>query len=224
MSLPRSPSQSQVQARSGTELAVLTGDIVRSSKLSPEALDAAMEALARGAAAMAAWEGGRDAAFTRFRGDGWQCLAPSPAMALRAALFLRAHLSALDRAIDTRISAGIGAGTLPASGGLAAANGPAFEVSGRGLDAMPRAQQFAVGWASPPPGAAVIGAVFALADEISRLWTPLQAEVLIETLSPGDEVQKALAAQRGVSQQAIAKRLSAGGDWALQRAMAALEA
>ena len=69
MSLPRSPSQSQVQARSGTELAVLTGDIVRSSKLSPEALDAAMEALARGAAAMAAWEGGRDAAFTRFRGD-----------------------------------------------------------------------------------------------------------------------------------------------------------
>jgi len=54
--------------------------------------------------------------------------------------------------------------------------------------------------------------------------TPRQAEVLVETLSPGDEVQEALAAQRGVSQQAIAKRLSAGGDWALRRALAALEA
>ena len=89
---------------------------------------------------------------------------------------------------------------------------------------MARAQQFAVAWRDPPPAAGVIGAVFALADEISRLWTPRQAEVLIETLSPGEEVQEALAAQRGISQQAIAKRLSGGGDWALQRALAAVEA
>ena len=48
--------------------------------------------------------------------------------------------------------------------------------------------------------------------------------MLIETFSPGDEPQEALAAQHGVSQQAIAKRLSAGGDWALRRALAAVEA
>ena len=220
----RAMAQAQTRSQSGADLAVLTGDIVRSSKLAPETLDAAMAGLARGAAAMGRWEGSRDASFDRFRGDGWQCLAPSPAMALRAALFLRAHLRALDREIDTRVSVGIGPGALAPSGDLAAASGPAFEVSGRGLDGMARAQQFAVAWASPPPAAAVVGAVYALADEISRLWTPRQAEVLIETLSPGDERQKALAAQRGVSQQAIAKRLSAGGDWALQRAMAALEA
>jgi hypothetical protein len=217
--------QSQSQARTDApDLAVLTGDIIRSSKLAPEALDAAMEAIARGAAAMSGWEGAADAAFVRFRGDGWQCLAPAPVMALRAALFLRAHLRAIDRETDTRVSVGIGPGTLPASGDLAAAGGPAFEVSGRGLDKMPRAQQLAIDWSRPPAAAPVIGAVFALADEISRLWTPHQAEVLIETLSPGDEIQEALAAQRGVTQQAIAKRLRGGGDWALQRAMAALEA
>lgn len=214
--------QSQPETSSPT-VAVLTGDIVRSSRLAPGALDAAMAALARGAAAMAAWEGARPARFTRFRGDGWQCLAPSPAAALRATLFLRAHLRALDRDTDTRISVGIGPGTLPPGDGLSAAAGPAFEVSGRGLDRMPRVQQLAIAWAAPPAEAAIVGAVFALCDEISRLWTPRQAEVLIESLSPGDEPQEALAAQHGISQQAIAKRLSGGGDWALRRALAAVE-
>jgi hypothetical protein len=89
---------------------------------------------------------------------------------------------------------------------------------------MARPEQLAVSWAAPPPAAPVIGALFSLSDEISRLWTPAQAEVLIETLAPGEEVQEVLAGRHGVSQQAIAKRLSGGGDWAVQRALAALEA
>ncbi len=206
-----------------TDLAVLTGDIIKSSRLPAAALEAAMDALSAAAEAMSGWEGAHAARFGRFRGDGWQCLAPSPALGLRAALFMRANLRALDGEADTRISLGIGPGTLPATGELAAASGPAFEVSGRGLDRMPRGQQLAIGWSAPPPGAPAIGAIFALCDEISRLWTARQAEVLVETLSPGDESQRTLASQRGISQQAIAKRLSAGGDWALQRALAALE-
>ncbi len=206
------------------DLAVMTGDIIRSSRLAPESLDAVMAALAAGAAAMSAWDGAVPARFTRFRGDGWQCLAPAPALALRAALFLRAHVRALDRDADTRISVGRGPGTLPDGGDLAAAGGPAFEISGRGLDDMARAQQIAMAWAGPPPAAALVGAVFALSDEISRLWTARQAETLIETLAPGDAAQRAIADKRGVSQQAIAKRLSAGGDWALQRALTAIEA
>jgi hypothetical protein len=220
-------AKSQTQSQALTEarfrpLAVLTGDIIRSSRLSPQTLDAAMEALARGAAAMSAWDGAEPARFDRFRGDGWQCLAPSPAQALRATLFLRAHVRALDRDADTRICAGIGAGEVPGEG-LASAGGPAFEVSGRGLDRMARAQQLAVDWADPPSDAAAAGAVFALADEISRLWTARQAELLIETLAPGDEPQERLAAQHGVSQQAVAKHLSRSGEWALRRAIAALE-
>lgn len=207
-----------------TALGVLTGDIIRSSKLTPTALGEAMAALADGARAMSAWKGAVPARFTRFRGDGWQCLAPSPALGLRAALFLRAHLRALPGEADTRISLGIGAGIVPQSGDLSAAGGTAFEASGRGLDTMPRAEQLAVAWTDPPPGASLTGAIFALSDEISRLWTRRQAETLIETLAPGDAAQREIADRRGVSQQAIAKRLSAGGDWALQRALAAVEA
>ena len=94
-------------------LAVLTGDIIRSTRRSPEALDAAMATLAAAAAAMSAWDGGRPARFTRFRGDGWQCLAPAAGLALRAVLFLRANLRALDRDADTRVSVGIGPGRWP---------------------------------------------------------------------------------------------------------------
>jgi hypothetical protein len=217
------PQDKSQPADGSPDLAVLTGDIVRSTRLGPGALDAAMGALAAAAAEAARWESGADARFSRFRGDGWQCVAPSPRLALRTVLYLRARLRALDREIDTRVSVGIGPGILPAGGGLAAATGPAFEIAGRGLDRMARVQQLAIGWAAPPPAAPIVGAVYALVDEISRLWTPRQAEVLAESLSPGEERQKELAAQHGVSQQAIAKRLSGGGDWALQRALGALE-
>lgn len=202
-------------------LAVLTGDIVRSTRLGTDALDAAMAALAEGAAAMAGWPGAGPQHFSRFRGDGWQCLAPSPRLALRAALFLRAHLARTR--VETRIAIGIGSGTLPPGPGLAAAAGPAFEASGRGLDTMPAATQLAIGWETPPPDAALAGAVVALADALSRRWTPAQAEALVVTLAPGEAAQRSIGARQGVSQQAIAKRLRGAGDWALQQALAALE-
>jgi hypothetical protein len=219
--MPQSQSQT---AGATSDLAVLTGDIIKSSRLPPGALDAAMKRLAAAADMMSGWDGSRPARFSRFRGDGWQCLAPSPALALRATLFLRANLRSLDRDTDTRVSVGIGPATVPPAGDLAGAGGPAFELSGRGLDKMARPEQLAISWAAPPPAAPVIAALFSLSDEISRLWTPAQAEVLIETLAPGEEVQEVLAGRHGVSQQAIAKRLSGGGDWAVQRALAALEA
>ncbi len=204
-------------------LAVLTGDIVRSTRLGGDALDAAMTHLRGAAEALAGWPGARPVRFTRFRGDGWQCLAPAPHLALRAALVLRAGLRALDADTDSRVAIGIGAGRLPQGTGLAAASGAAFEVSGRGLDAMPRGRRIAIDWADPPPDAALIDALCGLADEISRRWTPPQAEVLTGTLSPGTTPQRALAERHGISQQAIAKRLSAGGDAALHRALGALE-
>jgi hypothetical protein len=207
-----------------SELAVLTGDLIRSTRQAAGVLDAAMQALAAGAAAMSGWPAGRPARFTRFRGDGWQCLAPAPASGLRAALFLRACLRAADLDLDTRVSVGIGPGTVPAGGDLGAAGGPAFEVSGRALDEMAKVQQLALAWTEPPPCAALHGAVVALADEISRLWTARQAATMIDTLAPGDIPQQRIAERHGVSQQAIAKRLSAGGDWALQRALSAMEA
>ena len=200
------------------ELAVLTGDIVASSRLSSKDLDDVLSGVAASAEAAASWTGGR-ARFERYRGDGWQCLGPSPVLSLRAALFIRAGLRALGRDLDTRISVGIGAGTVPETG-VAAASGPAFERSGAGLDGLGRAARFAV---TPSDDPALAGAVFALADEISRRWTARQAEVFVHALPPDAPTQSVIGERRGFSQQMVAKHLRAGGDRALREAMAALE-
>jgi hypothetical protein len=204
-------------------LAVLTGDIVRSSRLAPADLDRAMAALARGAEAAAGWDGA-SARFTRFRGDGWQCLAPSVPLALRTALLLRAHLRRQGRQFDTRVAIGVGPGALPGAGDLSAASGEAFRLAGHGLDAMRRSARLALAWADPPARAAEVEAIVALIDEIARRWTPAQAEVLTRSLVPGGAVQSAVAGELGVSQQMVAKHLRSAGEPAVAQALAAIEA
>jgi hypothetical protein len=202
--------------------AVLTGDIVRSSALDPAGLEAAMAALATAAEAAGTWGEG-SSRLARFRGDGWQWVAPDPRRALRAALLLRAALRAEGRALDTRISIGIGPGALPAGTDISAASGPAFELSGRGLDGMGRARRLTLAWAAPPPCAAECRAVVALADEITRRWTPAQARVLRAALQPDAPSQLEMASAHGVAQQTVARHLRAAGSGALLQALEALE-
>jgi hypothetical protein len=226
--MTQSQSRTRASRQAPQALAVLTGDLVKSSRLSEAALDAAMEALRVGAATLGEWRGEAPGQFSRFRGDGWQCVAPSPVLALRACLYLRACLRQLGREFETRISVGIGPGSLSSDAperwnALAAASGAAFELSGRGLDDMNRARLLVIDWSEPPADATLIDAIFALSDEISRLWTPRQAQFLVETLSPGDTPQERLAERRGITQQTVAAHLRAGGEWALRTALTSVE-
>ena len=202
--------------------AVLTGDIVRSSRLTAAELDRAMAALGRGSDQAASW-GGHPARFTRFRGDGWQCLAPSPRLALRTALVLKAHLRREGRQFDTRIAIGIGAAELPAAGDLAAASGPALRLAGHGLDAMRRSARLVIGWEYPPPDAAKVEAIFALVDEIARRWTPAQAAILTHVLTLKGATQVGVAAELGMAQPTVAGHLRSAGTAALEAALAAVE-
>jgi hypothetical protein len=213
------------------EIVVFTGDLVGSSKLSPSDLSEAMRTLDAAAHDMARRLSARDRGasaweprFSAFRGDGWQCVGPGPALALRGALLMRAHLGALGRPFDTRISIGIGSGWTTDAPNLSVASGPAFELSGRALDAMKGPQRFAIAWQDPPEGAPLITPIFALCDEISRNWTPKQAEVFRHLLGDRERPnQEALARALGRTQQTIAEHLSGGGDWALQEALRAVE-
>jgi hypothetical protein len=205
-------------------LAVFTGDIVKSARLGADALDAVLASLAEAADAARAWGGGPGGArFTRFRGDGWQCLAPSPESALRAALFMQANARSLGRGYATRVSVGIGAGTVPSATSLASAGGPAFEASGGGLDGMERQARLAVAWSQPVPCARSVAVAFALADQISRGWTARQAAVLMHALPPASPSQEVMAGKLHIKQQVVARHLAAAGHWALQRAVEAME-
>lgn len=229
--MPQSPSSRfQSQSQDFPQIVVFTGDLIGSSKLSPPELSEAMRTLELAFyEAVRSWRASSAVAsdwqprFSSFRGDGWQCIGPEPAFALRGALILRAHLSSLGRPFDTRISIGIGAGHLP-DGALNTATGPAFELSGHGLDEMRYVRRFGIAWDRPPADAPLLRAIFSLADEISRKWTPGQAKVfarlLVERPRPS---QEALARSLGITQQSVAEHLAGGGDWALKEALAAVE-
>lgn len=92
-----------------TTRAVLTGDLVGSSRLTPASLEGARDAFATAATEIETWRAklvGAPADF--FRGDSWQMLLTQPGFALRAALYIRASLKAGDPEWDTRIAIGYG--------------------------------------------------------------------------------------------------------------------
>ena len=213
---------------------MFTGDLVGSSKLSSDDLARAMRALEEASRDISeVWSrrlpdtqapATRALGFLAFRGDSWQCHGPDPIFALRCALVMRARLGSLGRAFDTRISIGIGSGWIAEDDRPGIASGPAFELSGHGLDAIGQNRRLAIAWENSPPEAPLIAAIFALADEISRNWTPGQAKVfsrlLLEIPRPS---QEKIASALGITQQTVAAHLSGGGDWALQEALRALE-
>ena len=122
-------------------IAVLTGDIVKSTRLTRNEQAALFAGLRAGAVAVEALQG-EPPRFERFSGDSWQMLA-KPRFALRACLMMRAYIKQENKTFETRISVGIGAVESLSSEGLGASDGPAFQASGRELRAMKGAQHFA---------------------------------------------------------------------------------
>ena len=120
--------------------AVLTGDLVKSSRLTIDKSTSAMERLKQMAVEFAeqhpeAIVGSMDT----FRHDSWQLLLEQPALALRAAVFLRAALKMESDAktkYDTRISIGIGKVESISKSRISDSRGLAFTHSGKGLDTM----------------------------------------------------------------------------------------
>lgn len=203
------------------DVAILTGDLVRSSRAAPAAVARAMGLLGDIAAEIAAWAPGSDARFTRFRGDGWQMHLARPALALRAALRTLAGLAAVPNGLATRAAIGIGPATSLGTASLADADGPAFAASGRALDAMGRGRRLAVDGAGVGP---LHRAVVDLLDERSARWTRPQAEAMALALGPAAPPARDLAARLGISPQALSYRLTGAGLPAIRSALAAWEA
>jgi hypothetical protein len=199
--------------------AVLTGDLIGSTRVEPPVLERAMATLAAAAGAMEAWPGGAGR-FTRYRGDGWQMHVAAPGLALRCALTLTAALRAADLGLATRAAIGIGAVGSLGSESLADARGPAFEASGHALDAMGRGRRLAVAGDVSP----LHGAVVDLLDERSGRWTASQAEATALYIAPDDPTLADLAARLGITAQAVNYRLAGAGAPALRRTLETWEA
>lgn len=189
------------------QLAVLTGDIVKSSALPDGGLAQIFAGLDAAATAVADWQD-VPPRLTRARGDSWQAVCAAP-FAFRAALAFRAGVRMTGKAHDTRIGLGTGDGTVTGAD-LADADGAAFVASGRALDDMARTARLATDTAP-----LALQTALPLADHISSRWTVRQAQIALASLAVPTPTQDALAEQFGVSRQTVHSLQDAAGIRAL---------
>jgi hypothetical protein len=124
--------------------AVLTGDLVDSSRLEAERREAMMAWLKSLASEFAGIHPGAVVGqLDVFRGDGWQLCLEAPGLALEAAIFIRAGLKAhVSREnLDTRVGIGLGSVERLNTERISESNGAAFLASGHALDALEREEQ-----------------------------------------------------------------------------------
>ncbi len=204
--------------------AILTGDLIGSTRAAPRDVERAIETLAGAARVMSGWmpqAAGAGTRFTRYRGDGWQMYLAAPELALRATLCLGAELRAMEIGLDTRVAIGVGRVESLGTASLADARGAAFEFSGHALDNMSRGRRLEI------DGAGVTGlhrAVVDLLDERSARWTRQQAEAMRLALDPGSPTGAEIAGRFRITAQAVNYRLTGAGAPAIRRALEAWEA
>jgi hypothetical protein len=195
--------------------AVLTGDIIGSSKLSVERLSRARAVVLEGAkqfhsrshkAVLGAPE--------FFRGDAWQLLLKDPGRALRAALYIRALLSS-EIGVETRISIGVGGVDVVDRSRISLSTGEAFTLSGHALDQM--TGYFDLSGAIPERAGPLVGwfpAILHLCSGLVRHWTRRQAEIVSLAMLRGNPTHEQIARSLSppVSKQTVSESL-AGASW-----------
>lgn len=184
------------------DLAVLTGDIVRSQRLSRAALDDVFRSLDRNFNLLGR---GVDvpSRLTRVRGDGWQAVT-APAYALRAVFLARAAVRLCAKGLETRIGVAVGPGRVHGESGLEDAEGPAFVASGHSLDHMRKSQRI-VGADLPVP----LATALPLSEAISNRWTARQAQVASHALMLPSPSREDVANALDLTQQSLQRHWSA---------------
>lgn len=205
--------------------AVLTGDLIGSTKAAPAALEQAIELIGEVAGEISGWLPAKpdpDPRYTRFRGDGWQMYLADSGLALRAVLYIAARLRASDIGLATRAAIGIGPVDSLGTASLADARGAAFESSGRALDAMVRGRRLAI---EGEGISAFHRMVVDLLDERIGRWTVQQAEAmhLALALRPEEPTLAEMASRLDISAQAVNYRLTGAGAPAIRRTVRAWE-
>ena len=196
--------------------AVLTGDLVESSRAGPIATGRAMQRIEATLASVENWVGNGPGYFTRIRGDGWQFVLQNQKYTLRSSLMVFANLHSDRDLPQTRISIGLGGIDRIDGSDLSAATGMAFISSGQHLDAMNKTDRFSIGGNT---ATSLHRAIITLVEDHISRWTPEQAEAAAYYLNPTDPTLKQIAEALGISTQAVHSRIKGGGAQALRQAV-----
>jgi hypothetical protein len=186
-------------------VAVLTGDVIDSSKLPPELRERLHQGLQIGID-----DAGPGSKGEIFRGDSFQIVLDEPAGAMRAALRMRSHLrattpNALGKPVDTRVAVGIGKVSFRAEK-VIESDGEAFQLSGRGLDELLTTRKRRLLIRTPDAGLnASLDVICAFLDEMINGYSARQAEAVGLLL---DGMKQTEIAQRiGIGQSSVNQRI-----------------
>lgn len=196
--------------------AVLTGDIVDSTDLSPLDLDATLDAIGHASNAIGEWPDVSALGFARRAGDAWQIAFDAPHFALRGALYIQACVRSLDKGRTTRIAIATGRGEMPDLDPNMA-HGDAFTASGRLVESLPSA--IYIDHASGGAQAAAAN----LASHIAQSWTKAQARAMALQLPPQSGSRAETAEHLKITRQAVNQALWSAGYLSIQAALGAIE-
>jgi hypothetical protein len=196
-----------VQKKNKKLYSVITGDIVKSSRLTLEKHKQLIKVMHGCAKAISdIFPGALKYTPEFFRGDSWQMLIQKPELALTIALFSRAFLKArmqLDK-INARMAISVGTvDFVQSSFGI----GDAYKISGIALDKKGRRKiKFVSDIISD---AMVIDLLIHNSDFISSRWTSRQSKIILLALQ--NKNQKDIAHKLRISQQAVSQQLDSSG-------------
>lgn len=200
-----------------TVIAVLTGDLVHSTKMAPAMYKATLACLQQ---QLAVAQKQCHAVAEIYRGDGFQVQYPNPVLALASALAIKLALHAAEFAtkpVQCTLSLAYGSGQTN-DGALNTAMGQVFIASGRGLEATPRGDLTLHFEQSSKDDALVLLTRF-FNHQLNTL-TKSQAQLLGQYIASDFAEHKEIARLTGTSRQNISNRLAGIGAFLIRDYMA----
>lgn len=200
--------------------AVITGDIVNSTKVDKEYYTVLLDALKKsfGQITSRYTNGGDPITFDIFRGDSFQGVISKPELALGASLIIRSYLrksqpEKVSYSWDARTAIGVGTiEYLPKK--VSEGTGEAYKHSGTFLDKMKTEQRLSV----VTPWKEIndeMKSQAALLDAIIAKWSPQQAEIVLELLK--GKSRKTIGKEFDISQAAVHYRVKGAGWFGIEK-------
>lgn len=186
--------------------AIITGDIVDSTKLTLEEREVMLSSLMAIPEVLKPIQ--ENLSIEIFRGDGFQIGVANVESALTVAIVVRAWLKSIQldtHTLDARIALGIGEINFD-SGSLATSDGEAFQLSGRLLDSMHKSRlEVETPWKDVNDE---LELSTAFADDIISSWSKRQSEAIIPSLLTSKSHSE-IAQTLNISRQMVDKALKA---------------
>lgn len=206
--------------------AVVTGDVIASSRLGAGRRQILHEAMISTSAALrGAFPSSGLSEVDVFGGDSWQMVLGAPELVLRTALFYRAGLRSLmrSRSFDVRMALAIGTIDFIPEGRVSQGDGEALRLSGRALRAMGKGRGMRLLFPGRPSERA-LDTVVRLVDALAARWSEKQALAVTGALR--DFSQEKIARTcwpRPITQQAVQQHLDRAAWSSVEAALAFFE-